>query len=71
MLKTKGLRAEIDQLKLMNDDDIDYSDIPSIDPKWAQTVKWEIMQPQKCKGVSIKLDQAVLAISKFNQKFEL
>lgn len=60
MTLKKTLKTDLEKLKTMNDEDIDYSDIPPIDPEWAQSVEWEIMQPQKRKGVFIMLDQEVI-----------
>ena len=60
MTSKKILRTDIKALKAMRDKDIDYSNIPPIDPEWAKSVQWEIMHPEKRKGVFIVLDQEVL-----------
>jgi uncharacterized protein (DUF4415 family) len=60
MTLKKTLQTDIEALKAMRDEDIDYSDIPSIDTEWAKSVEWEVMHPEKRKGVFIMLDQEVL-----------
>ena len=60
MTSTKTLQTDVEALKDMRDEDIDYSDIPPIDVDWAKSVEWEVMHPEKRKGVFIMLDQEVL-----------
>jgi uncharacterized protein (DUF4415 family) len=50
----------MDLEKTLRDEDIDYSDIPPIDAEWAGSVEWEVMRPDKRKGIFIMLDQKVL-----------
>jgi uncharacterized protein (DUF4415 family) len=54
------LRTDVEALKARRDEDIDYSDIPPIDPGWARSVEWEAVHPEKRRGVFIMLDQEVL-----------
>lgn len=60
MTSKTALRTDVDALKAIRDEDIDYSDIPPIDPGWARSVEWEVMHPGKRRGVFIMMDQEVL-----------
>ena len=60
MTSKKTLQTDVKALKAMHDEDIDYSDIPPIDTEWAKSVEWEVMRPEKRKGVFILLDQEIL-----------
>lgn len=56
---TKQQAEDIERLKNMKDEDIDYSDIPEI-TDWSNAVRGKFYRPIK-KSVTIRLDADVLA----------
>lgn len=56
--KKKDLDAELEALKAMPDEDIDYSDIPPLDDEfWANA---RLVHPTPKEAISIRLDGDVL-----------
>jgi uncharacterized protein (DUF4415 family) len=59
MRNEKKIKTDLEALRAMTDDEIDYSDIPAMDEEFLNSADWFVEAPEK-ELISIRIDRPVL-----------